>query len=604
MSNRDNLFSQHMYKPLAVCFMIIGFLLGCQNSNKDSYIIIATDQLSFQDSNCSRDWAEQNSGISLLCRESVRWTHVFTTSILSGPALSSILTGLHPRQTDFHHPGQYLAPQFKNIAQVALQKKYRTAFFSGGPPVLRKSGLDSGFELFDDTLNLSESPFLKPFRSSVNSFFNWQSDIGGSPFLVTFYVPDLRYATRTTTTPSGEARNKSFESQLEEFDTVLFDLINRLKKNNRWDKTHLILVGLQGRNLYDRQGLHSSLNLHSENSQVALLWKPAQKKRDAPVSWTMDKNISLADVGQTLFDLFEETSGPSVPATASLAITLTQPKSSFNTSRIHLIESAWGQWKLGTPIFSALLNDEELYFHTQPPVLFRTLSDRLEINPVVGKEENQALFEFYRTTANDLEIKSFPSPDINFKKNSLSLWSFSYEDWISPKLHSILERYQTIPPIEVPVEARSWLARALIENGDWKKLKAVAEVWKMPNYSWLAGKNLNLPRMKKEPPCLELVGNDSRSGAAVKRCTDPLFLETIYSLEGEKRTQRWERILEDRLTMVQILRTNRALGFIWDVTESDENILSLTEILFWAPDYRNLLRPIQKKLNLVQLESP
>ena len=593
-----------MYKPLAVIFMIIGFLLGCQNSSKDSYIIIATDQLSFQDSNCSRDWAEQNSGISLLCRESVRWTHVFTTSLLSGPALSSVLTGLHPRQTDFHHPGQYLEPQYKNIAQVALQKKYRTAFFSGGPPILRKSGLDSGFELFDDTLNLNESPFLKPFRASANSFFSWLSDIGGSPFLVTFYVPDLRYATRTTTTPSGEARNKSFESQLEEFDTVLFDLITRLKKNNKWDKTHLILVGLQGRNLYDRQGLHPNLNLHSENSQVALLWKPAQKKRDSPVSWTMDTNISLADIGQTLFDLFNESADRSIPSTASLAITLTQPKSSFNPGRIQLIESAWGQWKMDTPIFSALLNDEELYFHTQQPELFRTLSDRLEINPLVEKEDNQSIFEFYRKTANELNLTPYSASSISFRKNSLSLWSLQYDDWITPRLQSIFELYQWISPKEIPLDARSWYARSLIENGDWKKLKSVSEAWKIPAYSWLAGKNLNLPKMKKEPLCLDLVGNLLKSSFAIKKCPDPIFLEALYSLEGEKKTKRWERILEDKLMMVQVLKTNRALGFIWDVTESDENILSLTEILFWTPEYRNLLRPLQKKINLIQLESP
>ena len=591
-----------MYKPLAVMFMIVGFLLGCQNSSKNSYIIIATDQLSFQDSNCSRDWAEQNSGIALLCRESVRWTHVYTTSLLSGPALSSVLTGLHPRETGYHHHAQYLAPQFKNIAQVALDRKYRTAFFSGGPPILKKAGLDSGFELFDDSINLTESPYLKPFKESVNGFFDWLSDIGGSPFFVTFYVPDLRFVTRTTVTPTGEARNKSFESQLEEFDSVLFDLIARLKKNDRWDKTHIILVGLQGRNLYDRQGIYQNLNLHSENSQVTLLWKPAQKKRDAPVSWTMDKNISLADVGQTLFDLFQETSQPTNPSTASLAITLTQPQSSFNTSRIHLIESAWGQWKLGTPIFSALLNEEEFYFHSQPPALFRTLSDRLEINPVYETANNQNLFNFYRQTASELGLEAFSEP--HNKKNSTSIWSFSYEDWLSPRMQAIFELYKNINPKNIPTDARAWYARSLIENSEWKKLKQNAEAWKAPNYIWLANKNLNLPRMKKQPPCLELVNSNAKSGSVVKKCDDPLFLETLYSLEGERKSKKWERILEDKLTMVQILKTNRALGSVWDVTESDENILSLTEILFWTPEFRNQMRPLQKKLKLIQLESP
>lgn len=581
--------------------MIIGFLLGCQNSSKDSYIIIATDQLSFQDSNCSRDWNEQHSGIALLCRESVRWTHVFTTSLLSGPALSSILTGLHPGQTGYRHHGQYLAPQFKNIAQVALQKKYRTAFFSGGPPILKKAGLDSGFEVFDDSLNLNVSPYLKPFRESSNTFFEWLNDIGGSPFLVNFYVPDLRFVTRTTMSPSGETRNKSFESQLEEFDAVLYDMINRLKKNNRWDKTHLILVGLQGRNLYDRRGLYAHLNLHSENSQVALLWKPAQKKRDAPVSWTMDKNISLADIGHTLFDLFHEpVGGVSVPATASLAITLTQPQSSFQADRLQLIESAWGQWRLNTTIFSALLNEEELYLHSHPPQLFRTLSDRLEINPIIEKETNKQLFAPFQQAATELDLTPFTAPRIS----PLSLWSLTYSDWHSPRLQAIFNLYRSVEPHDIPVEARSWFARSLIENNEWKKLKSVSEVWQIPAFTWLALKNLSLPKMKKEPPCLALVNRLSKSGAEVKKCSDPLFLEALYSLQGDKKSRKWERILEDKLKMVQILKTNRALGAIWDIAESEDSIVSLTEILFWTPEFRNYLRPLQKKVKLIDLESP
>ncbi len=594
-----------MYKPLAVFFIIIGLLSGCQNSSRDSYLIIATDHLSFQDSNCSRDWAEQNSGISLLCRESVRWTHAFTTSLLSGPAMASLLTGLHPRQTGFRHHGQYLEPQHKNIAQIALQKKYRTAFFSGGPPLFRKSGLDAGFELFDDSLNLNESFFLKPFKSSIKNFFEWVSEIGGSPFFAAFYVPDLRYSTRTTVAPSGETRNKSFESQLEEFDTALYELIIKLKKINRWDKTHVILVGLQGRNLYDRQGAHPSLNLHSENSQVALLWKPAQKRRDAPVSWTMDKNISLADVGHTLFDLFNENPESfSRPETSSLTITLTQPKSSFQTSRLHLIESAWGQWKLGTPIFSALLSEEELYFHTKPATLYRTLSDRLEINPLIEKEETQDYFAFYQQAAIELELVPFSNPHSVFRKKALSLWNLTYEDWLSPRLQSILKLYESISPQEVPLDARSWYARSLIENNNWKKLKIVAEVWQNPAFSWLAAKNLNLPRSKKSLPCLDLVNAPSISSADIKNCPDSQFLEALESLEGERKSKKWEKILEDKFILVQILKTNRALGSIWDVTESHENILSLVEILFWSPEYRHLIRPVQKKIKLIQLESP
>lgn len=574
--------------------------MGCQNSSKTSFIILAVDNLSFQDGNCIRDWPEQHSGIGLLCRESVRWTHAYTTSLLSGPALASVLTGLHPRETGYRHHGQYLQPQFKSIAQVALQKNYRTAFFSGGPPILKKSGLDSGFELFDDTLNLSVSPFLKPFKESTKAFSEWLDDIGPAPFFATFYVPDLRYVTRTTLSATGETRNKSYESQIEELDAALYELFRELKKSNRWDKTHIILFGLQGRNLYDRQGYFPHLNLHSENSQVAVLWKPSQKKRDEPVSWTMDKNISLADIGRTLFDIFQEDFPDAIPEKASLAISLNSPSSAFSSARVHLIESAWGQWILGGSVYSSILHDEEFYFHENPPALYRTLSDRLEINPIFKRPANASLFERYDKSASELKLAPFNMPQIS----NHSLWNLNYELWVLPRLKGVYDLYAGVSPNDIPDDARVWYARALIENSDWKRLKTVAEKWKKATWLWLAHANLGLPAPKDGLQCLKLVASKNRTGEAVKKCPDSLFVEALYSLDADRKVKRWERILEERLTEVQILKTNRALGFIWDVTEKEENILSLAEMLFWLPENRNLLRPIQRKLQLIDLESP
>ncbi len=589
-----------MYKPLAVIFMIIGFLLGCQKTSQSSYIVIAADHLNFQDSNCSRDWPEHNSGMSILCREAVRWTHAYTTSVLSGPALSSILTGLYPLQTGYHHPGQYLSPQFKNIAQVAIEHNYRTAFFSGGAPIFKKSGLDSGFEFFDDILSLNANPYFKPFRQNLNSFYEWSSEIGHSPFFATFYVPDMRFTYRTTTTLTGETRNKSYESQLEEFDSSLFDLITKLKREGSWDNTHFILVGLQGRNLYDRRSLSPNLNLHSENSQVALLWKPAQKKRDSPLSWTVDQNVSLADIGHTLFDLFGEKSSESQLSTISLANTLLQPQSNFIGSRLLLIESAWGEWHLGINPFYAILNDDELYFHTNPPVLYRTLSDHLEINPVKLQLSNSSYTNIYLPFADKENLKVFYPPSLS----PLSLWNLTEDDWAEPNLKAVFDLYHSVKPQNIPPEARAWYARSLIENSDWKELKVVAEKWNNLEYMWLAHKYLPNFRLKKEPPCFLLLHNKMRTASNIKKCHDPLFLETLYALDDKKSTRKWEKIIEDRLIMAQILKANRALGSIWDVTESESNVLSLSEILFRSPEYKNKLRIVRKNINSVELESP
>lgn len=583
---------------ILVFLMSCLFLVGCSRSQRPNFVIVAVDQLSYADANCARDNDETNSGIGVLCNESVRWTHAYTTNVLSGPALSSLLTGLHPLDTGYRHNGHFLSPEFLNIGEVARSKKYKTLFLSGGAPVLKKTGLGKGFETFDDTLTLLENPWLKPFRVNSQFFINWIDDFQDRPFFAVFYVPDLRYIHRTTTNLAGDPRNKSFDSQLEEFDTILFELIQKIKREGLWDRTHFILLGLQGRNLYDRQEISPHTNLHSEATQVALLWKPTQVKRDAPVSWTIDRNVSISDVGRTLFDLFGTKQPPGKLETISLATSLQTTESPLIKKRIHLMESAWAHWRMGTAIQNTLLLGEELYFHEDRPSLYRTLSDRLEINPFFIEDAQSETIERMQTAANELNLQKYSKPSIP----STSLWNLGYWDWLSPGLSKIREYYASTPWREVPIEARPWLARALIEASDWRSLRQAAEVWRNKQLLWLAHKHLNLPLITTDG-CMSLVQANGFTGEESKRCADPVFLEVIGSLKDESRARRWEKILEEKLIMVSVLRMNRALGMVWDVPENFENILSATEILFSSPEYRNQLKTVQRRLKSIDLET-
>ncbi len=583
---------------LLLSFLVLGALSGCTRSHKPSYILVAVDQLGFSDVKCNRDLTDVSSGMGILCNESVRWTHAYTTSVLSGPALSSLLTGLHPIDTGYRHNGHHLSPSFQNIGQVAYMNHYRTIFFSGGPPVLKKSGLGKGFESFDDSVNLLETPWLKPFRTHKKTFVNWVDDFNEQPIFAVFYVPDLRFIHRSTTNLEGDPRNKSFESQLEEFDSVLFELIQYLKKAKRWDNTHFILVGLQGRNLYDRRQISSHANLHSESTHVAFLWKPAQTKRDAPVTWTMDRNVSLADVGNTFFDLLGQKTRQGKLEGGSLAISLTKPESAFRSSRFHLVESAWAEWRLGTSIQSALILDDELFFHKIRPVVYRTLSDRLEINPIFSDSSTRETFQLFEKTADELELSPYLEPILAMP----DIWGFSYWDWLSPRLENIKNAYSTVPWGKVKPEMQPWLARALIESSDWRGLKSAAESWKNDRLLWLAHRHLGLLEVKTDG-CLNLAFSNVISGEDSKKCSDSHFLEVINSLHSDSKSRRWEKILEEKLILTSVLRMNRALGMAWDVPESFESILSLTELFFWSPDYRNQLRSVQHRLRSIELET-
>ena len=65
-------------------------------------LVIAVDELTATDVICSQDDSPR-SGFQLLCNESVRFTHAFTPSTLTVPALASLLTGHYPIQHRVRH---------------------------------------------------------------------------------------------------------------------------------------------------------------------------------------------------------------------------------------------------------------------------------------------------------------------------------------------------------------------------------------------------------------------------------------------------------------------------------------------------------------------
>src|ERR1700744_4519468 len=80
--------------------------LSCQSTSKPSILVIAVDDLTVTDILCNEETAKSyRSGFEILCQESVRFTHAFTPSTLSVPALASMLTGLYPYQNKVRNNG-------------------------------------------------------------------------------------------------------------------------------------------------------------------------------------------------------------------------------------------------------------------------------------------------------------------------------------------------------------------------------------------------------------------------------------------------------------------------------------------------------------------
>lgn len=278
---------------LGLLFLAISglFWTSCQPRQQNSVLVFAFEQLSAEDLNCAEDSSTLDSGLALLCRESVRFTHAFTTSLQPAAAMGSILTASYPIQHGLRTSRDRINPQIDLLSDLALKKNFRTGFFSGSPSILKKTGLSRSFEMFDDLIASQENRFSWPMNYLLNQLNDWIFE-DNRPFFSVVYFSNIDI-------------NQALS---DEDDEKLFAFFENLKRKNIWDTSHIILTGLKGKNKYSRLAETAFSNLHSENTNVAFLYKPPRQKGDDGINWKSDNLISLADIGHTLFCLFDDCS--------------------------------------------------------------------------------------------------------------------------------------------------------------------------------------------------------------------------------------------------------------------------------------------------------
>ncbi len=566
-------------------------------------VIIAVDSLSVRDISCAQK-PSSRSGIAILCEDSVRFTHAYTPSVLSVPAMTSLLTGIYPFQHGLHHNGAPgLNSTFQTLAEVAIEKKYRTGFFSGGPPIFRKTGLNQGFEVFDDGFVPNLDRIFKPLKKNIDSFQTWlQQEVKDDPFVAYFYVPDLNFIETQTASVTGETRYRTFESQFEELDAQLLRLIKILKRKDQWRETLFVLVGLNGRIINPRIDELSALSVHVENTQVSLFIKPPQKIRDSTLHWTIDRNVSLVDVGATLFEMM----GAPLPVSNGNFPIFSLKKSLFKMNALPpqdrpiLMESGWAQWHKMGGLRAAVVDNQDYAVFDFKPKYFNLLTDRLEINPLPISLANTEKIKKTSEVLLNLGYEPFLlSQSLNQAK-----FSIPYLTWIDPlqteNLKKLLSHaYQTD---NKDSDIQNWLATLALETKDWTLLKMLID---KNNNSTLA---LALPSYqessaKNNDACWSLVTSPTLDEKMLKNCPDSLFRDLMSWIKTDSKDSskdwlkvRFSKLYQHLLVDRKILKTNMALGEIWDVKPDLILRPTYTDLFFSRPENQFLETSILRSL--------
>jgi hypothetical protein len=594
---------------LFLLFFCAGLLSSCRfnSSAKENILIVAVDQLSAEQIRCSQDFSQsqsQQSGFEVLCRESVRYTHAFTTSPMSGPAIASVITGLYPFEHKLRHNGnQSISSTLNTLGKAAHQKGYATSFFSGGAPILRKMNLHTGFEVFDDHIQLSPTSLYRHFDKTIQLFTNWQKENSNRPFVSIIYNPDLGIIDTN--------KNTQIETELEQWDAQLGAWINNLKQQKIWDQTNFILIALNGHDDQSREDELLPLNIYAEHTQIPMFIKPARKPADEGQHWTFDANVTLADLGKTLIEKIEQSSSENDNSNSdmpvlSLSASLSGPvdaKVLKQFDRPILIESSWGQWQENTPIRFASRWNQYLFVFDKKIKIYNSFIDRFESTPIRAEETNinSMLKKISKTISSDLfdgkNIPLFDLPPEQRKK-----WTLLSDYFLNIKLNQSVSRLSmdminTKDSISVDLYTLS-----LLEAKKWQELLRWSKKIHDLDLEKISSLNLQQPieNTNYNNPCLQTIDKNIHQGDIYKQCNDQLLLSfhENYKSDKESLRKKFFRSYLDKTIDVQISEINYAMMGQWDTSSDSKRLVSSFDLLMAKPEMQKIKMTIQRSLGL------
>ena len=544
-------------------------LTGCDlpYDSRPSVLVVAVEGLSFESLSCDAEETTERTfeGLRPFCEEAVRFSHAFAPSTMSQASMASLLTGLYPVDHGVHHNGgDFLSAKFRTLAEGALGKGYRTQFVSGGAPIWRKSGLAQGFEVFDDSVEISPGLYYRSAVEVIRIAKNWiDHESAGSPFLSVLYLNDLQFPQITTRTREGEVREKTAAAQVEAVVESVGGLVQWLKSKHRWNSTHVVLVGLNS--LFKREGDSEprALSLKSASVQVSLFIKPARKERDNVIQWAVDRNVSLVDVARTMFQWV----GLEAPVGSiaelepeSLVGAVTKSEPLWRANRVILSETAWPDWLEGSGVRIALRIDRFLYINDQRPQIFNTLTDRLEALPL---KANDPLWSAYNGQVVALLARLKAQPWHGMQSHWLEQIEVAHEIWHGNQ------------SLRKPSGHEAWakweLRRALVKK-DWREVRRLAQEQGDSVGSFVASRHLGHSGPMPYNACLQLaLGISAERHGQPSECDD----EKIIALHNWKsaKTDEEKLIALDRFgRLTSIAQMDQDLGRLnylnelrWDV---------------------------------------
>jgi arylsulfatase A-like enzyme/tetratricopeptide (TPR) repeat protein len=354
-----------------------------------------------------------------LAKNGFLFTNAISQVPFTLPSHSTMLTGTYPmNHLVQENIGSKLGDDAVTLAEVLKSNGYQTAGFVGALVLESGTGIEQGFDTFDDVfvrenkIMDDRSGIQKDAGSVKRSFLRWLDHKNTGPFFsfVHFYDPHVPYDPPPAFAPPVRDPKALYRGELSYVDSVIGEIFEEFSKRNLLSQTVIVITGDHGEMFGEHGESGHGFFIYQESLDVPLLFLLPDHK-----AGKTDTVVQLVDLMPTILDLL----GIAVPQAVqgkSVAAILSGTKS---TAGIAYSESLTAMQHFGAEPLRSVQDLHYKYIDSLKPELFDLTKDPGEMNNIVQQKKEiasrmksslQAIASKYNAAADKRQVRTL-SPE-------------------------------------------------------------------------------------------------------------------------------------------------------------------------------------------------
>jgi choline-sulfatase len=298
--------------------------------------------------------------------DAILFEHAFSAVPLTLPSHATLFTGRIPPAHKVRDNGGYTLPSdIPTLAGLLKSRGYETGAAVSSYVLRRTTGINAGFDFFDDSLPAGAEE--RPGDESRQALSTWIAARGSRVFgFLHLFEPHTPYV-------------ESYDAEVARADAVVGRFLDDLRKRGLYDRALIVVLSDHGEGLGDHGEDEHGVFLYREVIQVPLMIKlPARLRAGESVAST----AGLVDVLPTVLAALAIDPPPSLDGRDLFAPA---------PARTSIYGETWfPRLHLGWNESFSMIDDVNHYIEAPRPELFRYRTDRSERANVIAEERRAA----------------------------------------------------------------------------------------------------------------------------------------------------------------------------------------------------------------------